>query len=76
MVRPGRFGRGRIRPRLRSTPRLLGNEVGRDEAGSAGVLEVTREPIDAVAVDEVEVRHDLNGCARGGNLLDHSEQCP
>ena len=54
--------------------RMVGNEVGGDEARPAGRRQIAGEAIDSVAVDEVEVGHDERGRAGAGYGLDHRER--
>ena len=54
-------------------PRLVRDEVRGDEAGAAGVLEVTGETLDAVVVHKVPVAHDERHAAGVGHGLDGLE---
>ena len=52
---------------------LIGDEVGGNQAGTAGVLEIAGEPFDAVMVDQVPVAHDEWHAAGVGHRLDRLE---
>ena len=54
-------------------PRLVRDKVRGDEAGAAGVLEVTGETLDAVVVHEVPVAHDERHAAGVGHGFDGLE---
>ena len=56
-------------------PRLIRNKVRGDEAGTAGVLEVASETLDAVVVHEVPIAHDewdAAGVGHGFDCFEHA----
>src|SRR3954447_248541 len=53
--------------------RLVGHQVGGDQTGPAGVGQVRSEPVDAVPLDRVPVRHHHRGHAGRRDRLDDAE---